>query len=278
MMHRVLFPFLALLMLATPAHAEDFETANALYMAGDYDRAIEIAEALETADGYALAARAMILAHAFDPPSDERAKLLDRSIVLSEKALAIDPDHVEGNLQYAASIGYLGRQSRSVKLARTAKKHMERALAVNPDSAWANISYGAWNGEVIYEAGAFLGGAVLGARRSKFTQHFERAFELDPESLVFRLHHAGLLLRMNRKKYATQARESLLLATQMEPRNAFEELHVEFVAELLKRLDATDLKKKKSKEYRELEMHLQKIRPYIPEKDMAELREMEEEG
>ena len=82
-----------------------FDEARAAYAAGWFAEAAGIAESLQTAEGYALAAESLTI-HAHHIAADgEREALLERAIGLAEKAVDSDPGNADAYLQMARAMG-----------------------------------------------------------------------------------------------------------------------------------------------------------------------------
>ncbi|MCH8861271.1 MAG: hypothetical protein IID51_02010 [Proteobacteria bacterium] len=195
--------------VAAPREDTDFAAAEALYNAGEFEAALAAARALDTPDGFALASRAgLVLMRYFMPPA-ERPAAIEAALADARRALDADPEHLEGNLEAAISIGYRGKLTRSMGDAWAGKKYIDTALLHHPDSAWAEAVLGGWNGEVVMEAGRFFAGMLFGAKRKRAVQHFRAGLAIEPENIAIRTGFAITLLRFNRSRFEKEAIELL---------------------------------------------------------------------
>lgn len=219
-----------------PDPGPGFSDAEALYNAGEFAAAVTTAGALNTPDGFALAARArLVLIRFFMPPEERRAAI---AIALAEalRALEMDETHLEGNLQAAVAVGYRGRIRRSIRDAWAGKRYIDQAIAHHPESAWALAAQGAWNGEVVMEAGRFFASTLFGAKRKNAVSYFRAAIAAEPENLAIRAAFSKILLRFKRSRFEKEAINILSGTIALPARNALEELMQGQSRELLQAL------------------------------------------
>ena len=96
-----------MLLLPTLGHAATAEEIFAVYALGDYEQAAKLGEASHTAQGLAIAARAVLADEVLrDMPC--MACLL-RAEKLSRAAIAADPHDAYGQIWLAVSLGYESR-------------------------------------------------------------------------------------------------------------------------------------------------------------------------
>ena len=120
--------------------AASIEAASALFARGDFLAAAREGEALDTADGLALAARAT-LAHAeFQAAPGQRRQDVLAAESLARRALAKDDSHVEALIELSLAVGYVARQKGAVSahfqgLVAEGRDYLVRALALQPDNA-----------------------------------------------------------------------------------------------------------------------------------------------
>ena len=124
--------------------------------------------------------------------------------------------------------------------AETVREALENALRLDPDMESAHLSLGAWHAEVIDGVGAFMAGAVYGARKKKAIEHYERALELAPDEKVVLVEYALGLLLLDDAKYREQARELLVRATAMPSKDAYDRILHRTAAERLAALDGQE--------------------------------------
>jgi len=208
-------PFLIVfsLLLAMPAWASSPDEARALIVSGDYVAARQMAESLETAEGYALAAEslsAQILLGEVDK-LNRRAK---EARELSEKALILDPSFYDAKLQYALADGFVTRTSGNVKAWR--KKLPMKTLgkikdfrAAHPDDAKGLALEGAWHLGVLRKAGEKNGGKWFGASMAEGQRLYAEARAQAPNDIVIETNYAMALLVLDPETYGPQVKPIL---------------------------------------------------------------------
>ncbi|WP_422005987.1 hypothetical protein [Pyruvatibacter mobilis] len=204
-----------------PVPAEQAAPSPAvLYAEGAYAEAVAAALARGDAHGDAgmdaLAARAL-LAQARLAPRGERADLVGRALEAARRAVARDPQHLEGNLQLALALGYQGRAMGNLAahqrgLAEEARAAIDAALAVAPDNPWAQALLGSWHVEIVTGAGPLLAATLYGASLDEGLKAFRTA-EAHPEVSLLVLHQMALhLLSYDSRSFARQAERMLMAA------------------------------------------------------------------
>jgi tetratricopeptide (TPR) repeat protein len=233
-----------MVVLSAPVRAATFSDAEALFNAGAYDRAAEMAATLETADGDALAARALLLKAAYLAPEGEDRVLLARGKVAAERALARDDNHVEGMLYLVIALGYEARLEKPMAAheagyGRDAKRLLKRAEKLDPDNPWVWATWGGWHAEIARSAGGFFASLFYGASAGRARRAFDRAIALDPGDPAIRVEYAKVLLRMG-KKHRGKARDVLDAAEAIPARTAFQVLLKDQGRQLSAALDDED--------------------------------------
>jgi len=198
-------PFLIVfsLLLAMPAWASSPDEARALIVSGDYVAARQMAESLETAEGYALAAEslsAQILLGEVDK-LNRRAK---EARELSEKALILDPSFYDAKLQYALADGFVTRTSGNVtawrkKLPMKTLGIIQSFRAEHPDDARGLALEGAWHLGVIRKAGLKNGGKWFGASFEEGKRLYRDAILADPNDILIRANYFMALQVLNKE-------------------------------------------------------------------------------
>ena len=211
--------------------------ARAAFDEGRYLAAAELAEALATADGLALAAEALAVYGHYMAPEAERLAILERANRLAEQAVELDPTNAEARFQlahamarYAQGIGpvtalrqgYVGRSREAI----------EAILELDPNMPEARLSLASWHADVVAGAGRLLGRTLYGATVGAATENYERTLELAPDEKIAYYEFGRALAAMGRR-HQDRAREMLSRATELPARNHFDELiHERAVAEL----------------------------------------------
>jgi len=175
-----------------PARAADDGSA-ALFAKGDYLAAAKAGAAEGTATTLALAARATLAdATLRDAPCLE---CLQNAEALARRAIAADPNNMEGHIHLAVALGYQARiigpiRARFGGFPEQAKESIDTALRLAPDSHWALSAAGGFNIEVVRSGGRLLGGFLYGASFENGVAYFHRAIAADPENPLIKLQYA----------------------------------------------------------------------------------------
>jgi hypothetical protein len=198
--------------LAIPAHGQDLALANALYDRGVMLKAATLARGFGSADGYALASQATLVAAVYQRSPPDGA-LLQRAAEDARAALALDPDHVPAHLQLALAIGYMAEQNpinaHLDGLAHDGKALLDRALVLAPDNAWAHGMLGVWHLRLVKHAGHLLAQSLYGASVERGREACAEAAILAPDDLAMRFGCAISLLEINPRRYGVEAAEVL---------------------------------------------------------------------
>ena len=245
--HRSLRGFLVLIVLifqSAPATA-DLESAKALYVHGEFEAAISAATALETADGYALAAQALLVKAIFLMDGEPRIEAYHRALELARAGLEIDPDHINSHLQAAGALGLQARVKDSSRLGRRSRRHLKAILRIDPDHPQALAATGGWNGEVLHRAGRLLGKLFFGADRKSVFENFDRAVSLRPNLPSLHVAYAKALLRLP-ARYRPKAAILLNQALALAPPDRLEALTQLYARLILEAVEAGDKKRLKA--------------------------------
>jgi len=236
-----------LLLVAGPARAENgLDHALNLFKQGDFVAAADAAEILGTADGDALAARALLAEGAYRARGEVAETLLDRALADSAAALEKDPYHFEALLQRVIALGYDARRmgiwrAHDAGVGKQTKKLIDRALSVDDRQPWGWVVLGGWNAEVLADGGLF-GRLLYGVSEDAAIESYEKAVAIAPDDPVLRVEFARALLRLGIRSHGDDARQQLETASTLPARNAFEALLKEQGAELLAALKTDNRK------------------------------------
>jgi hypothetical protein len=227
---RVLLALALVVAAIAPAQGQELEQARALYDQGVMLKAAELARGSGTADGYALAAQATLVAAIYQVPGGPDGALLRQAADDARAALAIDPNNLRAILDLALALGHIAEgnpiEAHLDGTAEEGKALLERALALAPDSAWAHGMMGVWHLRVVKHAGPMLAESLY---------ECVRAESLAPEVPAVRFGCAISLLEADPKRYADQAMDALDTVARLPADDAAAQL---IRAEARRRLDA----------------------------------------
>lgn len=201
-----------LLVLPPSAAAESFATAEKLYNAGEWQKAAKMALALNSSDGYALAARCYTAGTAVSPYNKRKA-MFETSQGYAKKAIAKDPKNALAYFELGRALGRMGEFVgiiQSLNLAKDMKKNLEKAIALDPKLAGPYVGLGLWHANI--EGKGFAAKLATGASRDQILPNFKKAFALEPRNAIHRIEFVNALIALGDKKGATH---QMTLATKM---------------------------------------------------------------
>lgn len=221
---RVAFAACVFALLAPGAASADaVEAAYSAYAAGDYEKAVEIAQRAGSAEDYALAARAMNAVSYFDDGRKSARRTAGDAYEIARKAIELDPQLPEAHLQAAISLALKGARMSPVRvlfsgLASKARDRIDTALALDPQNPWALSTSAAWRIEVARRGG----GSLYGADPEHGFEEFRRARSLAPENVAIAYECALRLLADGRAEWRGVALAALDDAVASPPATKFE--------------------------------------------------------
>ena len=217
--------------------ARSIDGMNAAFTAGDFVEVAEMADAVGTAEAYALAANSLSIYGHYVAEGDARLPLFERAMQLARKAVELDAGDPLAYFQLAHSMGRYSQQigvGKALKggYAEKVRDALDTALKLDPDFAPTHVSYATWHMELV-QKGGFVAALAYGASRKKGIAHFERALALDPQLKVALHNYAVALLRINKTGNRDKAINLLARNIKIKPKNAFEKIiHQESVNQL----------------------------------------------
>lgn len=190
--------------VATARADDPLDQARQAFAAGDFAAAARAARAVDSADAYALRARA-ILIDALYGDHDQRRRLqrAAEGHRLATQALALAPDHLEGHLQAAIALGMMAKEAGTFEAMNEdygsrIKRHLDAALAVAPDNPYALGLLALWHSSVVAKAGDDMARRLFGASLAAATPLFDRLVG-DPQCpAIVRLELAHALATLDR--------------------------------------------------------------------------------
>jgi tetratricopeptide (TPR) repeat protein len=201
-------------------------TAFAMFEKGDYLAAAKAGALEGTATSLALAARATLAdATLRDMPCME---CLQDAEALARRAIATDPNNMEGHIHLAVSLGYQARiigpiRARFARFPEQAKQEIDTALRLAPNSHWALSAAGGFNIEVVRAGGRFLGNLIYGATFENGVSYFNKAIAADPENPLIKLQYALALTGYSFDQKKAEIEAMLESCVRAKPGNIYEE-------------------------------------------------------
>lgn len=228
-MRVVLLSLLSAGVFAGLAQAEEAmatrQAAGEAYAAGRYADAARIAVVTDTADAYALAARA-VLAEAMCGGVQPTDAVLSHAEDLAGAALERDPHHIEGRLQLAIALSLRTRamtkmQAWQTGLGETARKLAEGVIEDDPGNAYAHGFLAVWHVEVVRRGGNF-GAAMMDASLADAFRHYDIAAALSPEDPGLHWQMARALAALDPVRYRSEIDTALERAMATEGQTVLE--------------------------------------------------------
>lgn len=226
---------LALCIVLQPAQAAE-NTVLALFEKGNYLAAAKAGAAEGSAVSLALAARSTLAeATLRDTPCLE---CLQNAEALARKAIAVDPNNMEGHIHLAVSLGYQARiigpiRARFARFPEQAKQEIETALRLAPNNHWALSAAGGFNIEVVRAGGRFLANLIYGATFEDGVSYFHKAIAADPENPLIKLQYALSLTGYSFVARRAEIAAVLDSSVRAKPGNVYEEAMRQRAARLL---------------------------------------------
>lgn len=224
------------LLSAAAASGQSIEAARAALSEGRFVEAAEVAEALDTSDGYALAAEALAIHGHYLAAEDTKVELLGRAMQLGQEAIRKDSENPAAHLQHAHAMGRytqaVGTLGVKREYAGRVRAALERALLLKPGLAEAHLSLGAWHAEAI-RGGGFMARVLFGASGNEARAHYNAALELAPDAKIVHAEYALGLLLLDRRRHLEEARSLLERARELPSRDAHDRIvHDRVIANL----------------------------------------------
>jgi hypothetical protein len=225
-----------LALLAADAGAQSFEDARSAYAEGRFLEAAELAAALGTSDGYALAAESLAIhAHHFTS-GDEWKEMVDRAIEMSDEAMGADSTNAEAHYQAAHAVGRYAQGIGAFTalrqgLAGRIRERLDAAIRLDPRLWEARLALGGWHADIAAEG--FIARRMYGGNEAAAIVLFEQALQMAPESRVVLYEYAIRLPDLDEENGEERAREMLDTAARLPIVDAYDELIQEMVLEAI---------------------------------------------
>ncbi|MEL7231457.1 MAG: hypothetical protein AAGJ85_02985 [Pseudomonadota bacterium] len=209
------YAILAALLISAPANAAP-EWLSVAFEDGRYSDAASEAEAAQTADSLAFAARCKLAEAMSNPDFEPPIALVFEAEALARRALELEARHIEGRLQLAIALSLRARPLSTRQAMRSgfgheAKALVEAVLEDDPDNFYAHGFMAVWHIEVVRRGGS-VGSAVMGASVRKGRRHYEAALAINSDDASTHWQYARALTALNAKKYRADIDTALISA------------------------------------------------------------------
>ena len=183
-------------------------------------------EALETAQGYTLAAESLS-AQILLADVDKISKRAKQARALAMQALALEPMLYDAQLQYALADGFITRSASPLmvwrkKLPQKTYARIEKFRTAYPEDARAMALEGAWHLAIIRKAGPKNGPKLFGASLSEGRALYEMARLRAPDDIIIRTNYAFALYALGADEYDDEAKALLEGVSGLTPRSDLE--------------------------------------------------------
>jgi hypothetical protein len=224
---------IALLLIASPASADELFS---LYAGGRYDEAMREGASANTAQGFAIAARAALADAAMQPKPC--LDCLKHAEDFARKAIIADASQADGHVWLAAALGLETRitgliRARLAGSPAQAKAALDIALKDDPHNAYALAAMGGWNIEIVHVGGAFLARNLYGASEAEGLAQFDRAVMAAPGNVAIRYQIGLSLAGYQPDAFRVRIARELEAAVHATPQTAYEKFIRGRASELL---------------------------------------------
>ena len=216
-----------LVLFAADVSGQSIDDAESAFTDGRFVEAADIAEAVGTSTGYALAAKSLaIYGHYVATEEGDRDEAIARAIRMGEEAVRADSTNAEAYFQSAHAVGRYAQTVGTMTALRKGlggkvRDLLEAALAINPDFAEAHLALAGWHADVA--AAGRVARWMYGGNREDAITHFKRAMELEPEHKVVLFEYGVRLPDLDEEAGVARAREMLSRALDLPVRDAYED-------------------------------------------------------
>ncbi len=216
----------SLIFLAAGASAQSIDEAASAFEDGRFVEAADLAEALGTSEGYALAAKSLAVYAHYEATEEEWEAIIERAQRMGEEAVKADSTNPDAHYQSAHAVGRYAQRvgawtALRQGLAGKIRDLLEATIALDPDYVDAILALGGWHADIDKEG--FVARRMYGGKKEEAVKLFERSLELAPESKVVLHAYAIRLPFLDKENGRERAREMLEKALGVLPRDAFED-------------------------------------------------------
>lgn len=200
------------------------DEARSLYREGNFLEAARLARGAESAEGYALAAQAVLVDAVYEAPAAIRRQRLEAAADDADRALQLDPNNIDALLRLAIALGHMARledpmQAYMKGYPQQGRELLGRVLSLAPDHPLALGLLGMWHLQVVHKAGDALAGS-LEADRETGLELCARAIESAPDLMPVRYGCALSMIELDQDRYRAQALDHLRAVVANRPEDA----------------------------------------------------------
>lgn len=223
------------------AGAQSIDSARTAYTEGRFTEAADLAQLLDTSEGYAFAAKSLAIYSYYIAPERDKEDLFTRATDLARKAILNDAANPEAHLELAHAMGRHAQVIGPLKAlnegyASQVRDAIQEALRLAPDMATAHLSFGSWHAGAVSKGG-IVAGLLYGANEEDALAYFKKALELAPQDKVVFLEYALGLLSLDAIGNRAKARDLLERAIQLPTKDAYDRIIHRKAVERLAALD-----------------------------------------
>lgn len=184
------------------ASAQTLQAAQDTLDKGNWQEAAKAAAALNTSEGYALAARATSLGGSLASGATVKT-LFTTAQEYANKAIALDSNNALAYFELARAQGRLAQTVgilQSLDIAKSMKRNLEQSIKLNPKDPVAYVALGLWHANL--SSKGMIARSATGANASQVAPNFEKAIALDSTSPTHRLEYGNAMLLLGNRAAA----------------------------------------------------------------------------
>ena len=228
------------LALASARAAPSIDAVRSAFREGRFVEAAELGAALETSEGYALAAESLAIHGHYLAGDEEKADLLSHAMHLAQEAIRADADNPQAYLQSSHAMGRYTQAIGTLKVKRDyamqVRAAIEQALLLDPGMAAAHLSLATWHAEAV-KGGGFMAKVLYGANKKDALAHYEQAIQLAPDEKIGFTEYAIGLLLLDERRNRERARDLLRRAIELPAGDVHDRIVHERAVEMLAEID-----------------------------------------
>lgn len=185
-------------------------------VSGSFESAYVQAEALDSAEGYALAAE-ILLTEIMLGEAKKNKKQAKRARKLAEAGLVRDPTHQNARLQYAIADGFITRETGDVsawmkKLPQKTEGIIQSYRSDFPTDSRGDALLGAWHLAIARKAGNKNAEKWFGANIAQGRALFQKTRMAQPNDIIIGVNYAFSLLALEEEDFPdTQEAQQILM-------------------------------------------------------------------